>query len=220
MGLPTMSLPPMTTARRRLMAMPFRSSSSMMREGVPGGRAGRVLHQPADVDGVEPVDVVGGTGGVEDPLLGRRSRCPTAAGDGMSTPSTSVGRVQPRHDHHHLVEARIGVQALEIGADAKRLAGPDLVAHAKTQTRRRRPRAGCPALGAAPSPRRNARCAASGTRESAPPPPCRRAVSPPPFRCSPSSRRPPQPLPRPACRRTHVSRRGRLAGPAPPTAHA
>ena len=96
-GLPTMSLRPMTTARAPAIAMPDRSSSSITPDGVHGDERRAVLHQPADVDGMKPSTSLSGSMASN---TRRSASAPIAAGSGDCTrmPSCTSLRFSRSHD--------------------------------------------------------------------------------------------------------------------------
>ena len=87
-GLPTMSLRPMTTARRPSMGMPFRSSSSMMPEGVPGTRAGRFCTSRPTLTGWKPSTSLAGSMASKT-CCSASAPIPSGSGDCTRTASTA-----------------------------------------------------------------------------------------------------------------------------------
>ena len=115
-GLPTMSLRPMTTACAPAIAISDRSSSSMTPDGVHGDERRAVLHQPADVDRMEAVDVLVGPTRRRRPAARRPVPCASGSGDCTRMPSCASLAIQRVDDREQLGERRRRRQPLEVGA--------------------------------------------------------------------------------------------------------
>ena len=88
-GFPTMSLRPMTTARRPSMGMPDRSSSSTTPDGVPGAKAGRFCVSRPTLTGLNPSTSLAGSM-ASNTCCSASAPMPSGSGDCTSTPSTSA----------------------------------------------------------------------------------------------------------------------------------